>query len=127
MGRHPVEFPRVDERRNGRPYRHAYTVEYGEGGPGPGSALLRCYDVEAGTSVAKDFGVRYVPGEPVFVPKSADAAEQDGWVLALRYDRELDRSDLVVLDANELGGEPVAVVQLPRRVPLGLHGSWVAD
>jgi carotenoid cleavage dioxygenase len=48
-------------------------------------------------------------------------------VLALRYDRQQDRSDLVVLDANEFGGDPVAVVQLPRRVPCGTHGSWVAD
>ena len=127
LGPQPVEFPRVDERRNGRPYRYAYTVEYREVGPAdlPGSARLRCYDVEAGTSVAQDFGVRHVPGEPVFVPKSADAAEKDGWVLALRYDRERDRSDLVVLDANEFGGDPVAVVQLPRRVPIGFHGSWV--
>ncbi len=129
LGRHPVEFPRVDERRTGRPYRHAYTVEYREIGPGgvPGGSLLRRYDVEAGTSVAKDFGARYAPGEPVFVPRSADAAEADGWVLALRYDREQDRSDLVVLYASEFGGDPVAVVQLPRRVPCGLHGSWVAD
>jgi len=129
MGDHPVEFPRVDERRNGRPYRFAYTVEFRAVGPAglPGSSLLRCHDVETGRSVAKDFGVRYAPGEPVFVPKSADAAENDGWVLTLRYDRELDRSDLVVLDANEFDGEPVAVVQLPRRVPCGNHGSWVAD
>lgn len=129
LGRHSVEFPRVDERCNGRPYRYVYTVESREVGPGglPGSALLRRYDVQTGTSLAKDFGVRYLPGEPVFVPKSADAAEDDGWVLALRYDRALDRSDLVVLDASGFGGEPVAVVQLPRRVPVGLHGSWVAD
>ena len=56
-----------------------------------------------------------------------DAAEGDGWVLTLRYDREQDRSDFVVLDANDFGGEPAAVVQLPRRVPIGLHGSWVPD
>jgi carotenoid cleavage dioxygenase len=124
-----VESPCIDERRNGRRYRRAYAVEYRDVGPGnlPRGALLRRYDVEAGTSVEKDFGARYVPGEPVFVARSADAAEQDGWVLALRYDRERDCSDLVVLDANEFDGEPVAVVQLPRRVPVGLHGSWVAD
>ena len=58
---------------------------------------------------------------------SSDGAEKDGWVLALRYDREQDRSDLVVLDAREFAGDPVAVVQLPRRVPVGLHGSWMAD
>ncbi len=125
----PVELPRVDERRVGRPYRHAYVVEYRDVGPAnlPGSALLRRYDVETGKSITKDFGARYVPGEPVFVPKSADAAEDDGWVLAFRYDRERDRSDLVVLDANEFGGDPVAVVPLPRRVPCGFHGSWVVD
>ena len=93
----------------------------------PSSSLLRRYDAEAGRSVAKDFGVRYVPGEPVFVPKSPDAAENDGWLLVFRYDRERDRSDLVILDANEFEGDPVAVVQLPRRVPIGLHGSWAPD
>jgi carotenoid cleavage dioxygenase-like enzyme len=128
MGHHPVELPRVDERRTGRPYRYAYVLEFRDFGSTsmPQGSLLRCYNVETGTSVANDSGVRYAPGEPVFVPKSADACENDGWVLAFRYDRELDRSDLVVLDANEFGGDPVAVVQLPRRVPFGFHGSWVA-
>ena len=46
-------------------------------------------------------------------------------LLALRYDRALDMSDLVVLDARDFGGDPVAVVR--RRVPVGLHGSWVPD
>jgi carotenoid cleavage dioxygenase len=130
LGPQSVEMPRVDERRNGRPYRYAYTVEYRDHKPPmglPGGALLRRHDVEAGTSVAKDFGPRYAPGEPVFVPRSADAAEGDGWVLTLRYDREQDRSDFVVLDASDFGGEPAAVVQLPRRVPIGVHGSWVPD
>src|SRR5262249_60691408 len=76
LGRHPVEFPRVDERRNGRPYRHVYAVEDREFGPGnlPRSSLLRCYDGEAGRSVARDFGVRCAPGGPVCVPKSPRAA-----------------------------------------------------
>jgi carotenoid cleavage dioxygenase-like enzyme len=123
----PVDFGGIDTAFTA--HRHAYTIEYSEIGPGnvPRSSLLRRYDVDKGRSVVKDFGVRYEPGEPVFVPKSADAAENDGWILALRYDREQDRSDLVVLDANEFSGDPVAVVQLPRRVPIGLHGSRVAD
>jgi carotenoid cleavage dioxygenase-like enzyme len=90
-------------------------------------SLVRRYDVETGTSVVKDFGARYSVGETVFVPKSGDASENDGWVLAPCYDREQGRSDLIVFDANEFCGDPVAVVQLPRRVLFGFHGSWVQD
>jgi carotenoid cleavage dioxygenase-like enzyme len=49
------------------------------------------------------------------------------WVLAFRYDRERDRSDLVMLDANDFGGDPIGVLQLPGRVQYGFHGNWVAD
>ena len=38
-------------------------------------------------------------------------------MLTLRYDGAQDRSDLVVLNANDFESNPVAVVQLPRRMP----------
>ena len=38
----------------------------------------------------------------------------------------LDRSELLVLDATNLGAKPVARVVLPQRVPFGFHGLWVA-
>ena len=34
------------------------------------------------------------------------------------------RSDLVVLDAQNVDGDPLATVELPHRVPLGFHGNW---
>jgi carotenoid cleavage dioxygenase len=42
------------------------------------------------------------------------------------HDAATDRSDLVVIDAQDWLGEPVATVHLPVRVPLGFHGNWVA-
>ena len=47
--------------------------------------------------------------------------------MALRHNTETDLSDLVVLDAQDFCGEPVAIVQLPARVPNGFHGNWIAD
>jgi carotenoid cleavage dioxygenase-like enzyme len=35
-------------------------------------------------------------------------------------------SELVVLDADDLGAGAVATVRLPTRVPYGLHGAWLA-
>jgi carotenoid cleavage dioxygenase len=65
------------------------------------------------------------PSEPVFVPRSAGAAEDDGWVLAVWYDPALNRSELIVLAAQDFAGEPVARVKLQHRVPFGFHGNWV--
>jgi carotenoid cleavage dioxygenase-like enzyme len=33
----------------------------------------------------------------------------------------------VILAAQDFLGDPVATVHLPARVPLGFHGSWIAD
>jgi carotenoid cleavage dioxygenase-like enzyme len=33
----------------------------------------------------------------------------------------------VILDSLNLGGEPVAEIELPVRVPMGFHGNWIAD
>jgi len=66
-------------------------------------------------------------GEAVFVPSSADADEDDGWVLGLVHDGDRGAADLVVLNAQDFTGEPAAVVHLPVRVPLGFHGNWAPD
>ena len=119
------EFPRVDERLVGKPHRYGYAAWFGEKGVEHG-ALLK-YDFDRGTSEAQAFGDGQSSGEGVFVPRSEDAAEDDGWVMSLVYDRTTDRSDLVILDAQDFSGEPVARVHLPQRVPYGFHGNWVPD
>ena len=47
--------------------------------------------------------------------------------MTLVYDATTDRSDLVILHAQDFTGEPVATVHLPQRVPFGFHGNWVPD
>jgi carotenoid cleavage dioxygenase-like enzyme len=86
-------------------------------------------DVDRGTTEVHDFEAGQVPNEFVFVPSNGAgrASEDDGWLLGYVYDPTRDASDLVVLDAHDVAGAPVATVHLPRRVPYGFHGSWVPD
>jgi carotenoid cleavage dioxygenase-like enzyme len=63
----------------------------------------------------------------VFVPAADDAGEDEGWLLSVVYDEGRDASELVVLDATDIAGSPVATVRLPQRVPFGFHGSWIPD
>ena len=123
-----IEFPRVDERLVGRAHRYGWATGLSGGDDAdlewPGTSLVR-YDSVTGGSEEIDFGPKRAPGEAVFVPRSDDAAEDDGWYLTLVLDGDTDRSELVVLDASAPGEGPVARVHLPTRVPLGFHGNWI--
>jgi carotenoid cleavage dioxygenase-like enzyme len=41
--------------------------------------------------------------------------------------RIADRTKPLCGEAQDFAGEPVARIHLPVRVPLGFHGSWIAD
>jgi 8'-apo-carotenoid 13,14-cleaving dioxygenase len=119
------EFPRFDERRAMHPYRYAYTIgiDVEQIGPQP----LYRLDLETGRVLRHDFGPHHVPSEALFVPREADGAEDDGWLFSYVYDMEADRSAVVIVNAQDLGGDPQAVIELPVRVPLGFHGNWIPD
>lgn len=122
---HRQEFPRIDERRTAQPHRFIYTVGFGERVPQP-EPLYR-HDVQTGGCARHDFGPTGVPSEAVFVPRSGRSAEDEGWLLAFVGDLASGRSALVILDAAQVQDEPQATIELPARVPLGFHGSWIAD
>ena len=77
-------------------------------------------------STTYDFGPGRVPGEAVFAP-ATDRAGGPGWLLTYVYDAASDRSEVVVLDADDVAAGPAATVHLPTAVPHGFHGSWLAE
>jgi carotenoid cleavage dioxygenase-like enzyme len=115
----PVEFPTVDDERVGREARYRYAV---------GASAVVKFDVTAGAVTEHGLGPDVVAGEAVFVPSAApDRAEDDGWLLTITTRRDGSASQLLVLDATDVAGAPVAAVTLPRGVPAGFHGSWLPD
>jgi carotenoid cleavage dioxygenase-like enzyme len=116
-----VEFPRVDDRLAGAAARYSVTV---------GSGTLVRYDLHRDTASEHRFGgngSRGAPGEAVFAPAVGESDELAGWYLTYVYDPVRDGSDLVIIDASDFEGGPVARVRLPRRVPHGFHGNWIPD
>lgn len=118
-----------------------------------GNALIK-QDLLRGTSEVHRFPRGAAVSEPVFVPRAADGdeladrgapegvggpvgvrwsgragrwREDDGYVLAFVHDPHRGATDLVVLAGQDFTAAPLARVQLPVRVPLGFHGSWVPD
>ena len=80
----------------------------------------------SGEEVAHFPGPRCFTNEPLFVPRAAPEAEDDGWLLVLVFDAAALRSGLYIYDAARLDDGPVGVAWLRRGIPYGLHGSWAA-
>ncbi|MDE2433746.1 MAG: carotenoid oxygenase family protein [Burkholderiales bacterium] len=121
----PQEFPRLDERLTGRPYRYAYAVGFGPETPA-GHPLLR-HDLKQGGTLVRNFGPHTVLGEFVFVPRSKQGAEDDGWLMGFVHHVQTGQTELHVINADDFMGKPQAVVHIPTRIPLGFHGNWIAD
>jgi len=118
------EFPRINGAFGGLPYRYGYTAHSTRRGDA-GAAVK--HDVERQTAELHDYGPARVTMEPVFVPRTGAAAEDDGWIMSYVYDGARDLTDVVILDASDFAGDPVATIRLPVRVPFGFHGGWVPD
>jgi all-trans-8'-apo-beta-carotenal 15,15'-oxygenase len=124
------EFPQHDWRLTSSRHRYAYMAGRANGGgESPFGSIIK-FDHDAGRVATHDLGAGQVAGEPIFVPRSPEAAEDDGWLLSVVYSAPEHRSRLVVLDARDVEGEAVAVAHLRHHVPLGFHGTFthrVAD
>ncbi len=124
---HCCEFPAVHPDHMGRPYRYLYLgAAHAQTGNSPLQAFMKV-DLESGERQLWSAAPRGFASEPVFVPRPGSKKEDDGWLLALVYNSEHHRSDVVILDANDFSKEPVARLHLLHHVPYGLHGSFTNE
>lgn len=125
----PLEFPRVDDRVATLPHRHGFFVSGSAnvdvGKPSERSSIAHI-DLHTGAVALWQPEIGDFVSEPVFVPRSAEAPEGDGWLLTVVYRGADKRSDLAVLDTRDIAAGPVALVHLSHRVPAGFHGNWHA-
>lgn len=122
-----TEFPRVDDRFCGYKHRHGYTgAILGEKLPGSPFDTIVHFDLVKGRRESWTPGDGSFVMEPVVAPRAASAAEGDGYLLTVVYRTAENRSDLVVLDAQDVARGPIATAKLPVRVPFGFHGNWMA-
>jgi carotenoid cleavage dioxygenase-like enzyme len=119
------DFSRINDDYNGLPVRYRYMCAFCEPGRviGDFDTIVR-YDDLTGERTTWGAGPSGHIGETVFAPDPDGSAEDDGWLLNIVYDSARDSSELVVLDAHDIGAGPIARVELPRRVPFGFHANW---
>ncbi len=117
-----MEFPTIDPRVAGRPYRYSYNMT-----TRPGWFLfdgIVKHDLVTGAEVRYAFDDGVVGSESPFAPRLGSTAEDDGYLVTFTTDVERDRSECLILDATDLGAGPLARVRLPERISSGTHACW---
>ncbi len=119
----PCEFPRHNPRYEGRPHRFSYVNTRRH--------LRAFYDSITKLDLTDNSESSYTTTgsgnsfcEPVFTPKPAATAEDDGWLLSVEYQAQTQTSRLVILDAGDLERGPIATAELTHHIPQGFHGNF---
>ena len=121
------EFPYINPNNVGRKYRYLFTGStHQDQGNAPLQAILKL-DLLTGEKQLYSFAPEGFISEPIFVPKPNATQEDQGWILVLVYDGKQHRSDIVILDGENLNKEPLATLHLKHHIPYGLHGNWTSE
>jgi carotenoid cleavage dioxygenase len=113
------DMPKIDDRFAMEKYRTGYFAlrdfpQMGIGQIDWETGEIKVHELEGAASQ-----------EPVFVPRTPDSAEGDGYVL-VAVDRMAEkRMDLLILDGNDVSRPAIATIKLPFAQPMCFHGCWV--
>ncbi|XP_014558060.1 hypothetical protein COCVIDRAFT_25416 [Bipolaris victoriae FI3] len=136
------EFSRIDDRVLTKPYNHFWQCNIDPARPYDGAKcgppagglfnVLGHYEWDTGRKDVFWAGPTCTFQEPVFVPRRPSSSssegefeEGNGYIIALLNHLDVLRNDVMIFDARNLAQGPLAVVHLPVKLRLGLHGNFV--
>ena len=117
-----MEFPMINQRVAGRPYRYSYNALPTEGWFGF-EGLIK-HDVVNGTETTYKLPDGVFNSETVMAPRPGGTEEDDGWLITFTSDVINDESRCLIFDAQSPGDGPVASIGLPERISSGTHATW---
>lgn len=109
------EMPRIDDRFAMQKYRYGF-YKSAEG--------ISRIDWETRDIATFPMAPPSLAHEPVFVPRSPDAPEGDGYIVTVVNHMHTNRSELLILDATDLAAGPIARAKVPYSTPFTFHGSF---
>lgn len=134
-----VDFPRVNESYTGRKQRFVYGTILDSIAKVTGIVKFDLHaEPEAGKTKLEvggnvqgvfDLGKGRFGSEAVFVPRTPGitSEEDDGYLIFFVHDENSGKSFVNVLDAKTMSSDPVAIIELPHRIPYGFHAFFVTE
>lgn len=124
------EFPSIDQRKTTK--KHKFVNMLVASSPESGAGQFNLFDgiarlaTETGAIGHFTFPEHQAVEEHIFVPKPEGKDESQGWLVGTSLDYMNEQSYLNIFETNELNPKLIARASLPRLMPIGLHGKFVA-
>ncbi|KAJ8638020.1 hypothetical protein MRB53_012287 [Persea americana] len=134
-----VDFPRINESYTGRKQWFVYGTILNNITNVKGIIKFDLHAEPEGGKSKLDVGgniqgiFQLGPGrfgsEAIFVPRKpgVTSEEDDGYLIFFVHDENTGKSEVNVIDAKTMSADPVAIVELPHRVPFGFHAFFVSE
>lgn len=120
------EFPQIHPQWVGKCHRYVYLgAAHHNQGSAPLQGILK-RDNQSGETQFWSNAPHGFVSEPVFISKPGSEVEDQGWLISVVYESQNHRSDIIILDAQNLEQGPIGKLHLQHHIPYGLHGSWVS-
>jgi all-trans-8'-apo-beta-carotenal 15,15'-oxygenase len=128
-GLYGVEFPRFDVRRTGEKTDFTVLMQntqqntHAKTDPRWGMDTVLVRSGERTHRYA--YGRQWLAEEHILVPAKGDARTTSGWILGTAFNSSTHKTTLSIFAAHSVAKGPVAQLELPYGLPLGLHGQFV--
>lgn len=120
-----VEFPRIHPARNGLLTQFTTLLARTQGMDERVDGFDSVLTLHGQKEKRHCYGDGWIAEEHVYVPFTLTAEEGRGWVVGTAYHWPSERTTLSVFDAADVEVGPIARIELPYGLPLGLHGQFV--
>ena len=115
------DFPTINDKYSGYKNRYTYgwiTIDYWR------QTLIK-RDSEDKNGDKFWFKPSHYPGEMYFVPNPVGTEEDDGVLITLVFNGEIEQSYILLLDAKTF--EEINYAYLPYNIPFSFHGNWFPE
>ncbi|CAG7866389.1 unnamed protein product [Brassica rapa] len=131
-------FPRINECYTGKKNRYVYGYGTFLDGISKVTGIIKLdlhAEAETGKRILQvggnikgiyKLGQGIYCSDAIYVPRES-AEEDDGYLIFFFHDENTGKSCVHVIDARTMSAEPVAIVELPHRVPYGFHALFVTE
>lgn len=121
----PVDLPNFNGDVKPCTYSYFLGAERAEGWfPFKQIVKLNCDTLQ---SLVYDAGDDHVVSEPMFVPRSNQKSDDDGFLLSIVHDATNEITKLVVWDSRQFENGPIAECVIGDLIPWCVHGSFYPD